>query len=63
MDTYSLLRHFADSWALLAMFGIFVGICLLTLSRRRALHEDAANAIFRHDTPAGDDTQTERLRP
>lgn len=25
MDTYSLLRQFADSWVLLAMFAFFVG--------------------------------------
>lgn len=26
MDMYSLLREFADSWVLLAMFGFFVGV-------------------------------------
>lgn len=25
MDTYSLLREFADSWVLLAMFAFFIG--------------------------------------
>lgn len=26
MDTYSLLREFADSWVLLAMFTFFIGV-------------------------------------
>ncbi len=28
MDTYSILRHFADSWMLLAMTLFFLGACL-----------------------------------
>ena len=28
VETYSLLREFADSWALLALFGVFVGVGL-----------------------------------
>ena len=52
MDTYSLLRAFADSWMLLALTTIFVGVCLWAVRPgSRPLHDDAANAIFRHDTP------------
>ena len=28
METYSFLRHLADSWVLLAMTLFFVGICV-----------------------------------
>ena len=49
-DTYSLMREFADSWALLALFGFFVG-ALLWVWRpgSRPLHDDAARSIFREE--------------
>ena len=50
MDTYSLLREFADSWALLAMFLFFLGVVLFTFRPgSKAVHEDAANIPLRHD--------------
>ncbi|MDH3667081.1 MAG: cbb3-type cytochrome c oxidase subunit 3 [Paracoccaceae bacterium] len=50
MDTYSLLRGFADSWALLAMFLIFVGIIVWTFRPgSRAKHDDIARIPFRND--------------
>ena len=54
MDTYSLLRQFADSWVLLAMFAGFVGVVLWAFRPgSRRTHDDSANIPFRHeDKPA-----------
>lgn len=50
MDTYSLLRQFADSWALLALVLIFVGVIAWVFRPgSRRLHDDAANSIFRNE--------------
>lgn len=47
-DTYTILRHFADSWMLLTPTGIFLGVCFWAYRPgSRALHDDAANTIFR----------------
>ncbi|MEF3048727.1 cbb3-type cytochrome c oxidase subunit 3 [Pseudotabrizicola sp. L79] len=56
METYSLLREFADSWMLLALFTVFLGVCVwIWRPGSRKAHDEAANAIFRNDTkPAGD---------
>jgi cytochrome c oxidase cbb3-type subunit 4 len=38
MTTYDTMRHFADSWMLLALFAIFVGVVLFVFrpgSRRK----------------------------
>ena len=46
--TYEAFRHFADSWALLAMLAIylaFVGWAFLPRNRQR--NRDAANLIFK----------------
>jgi cytochrome c oxidase cbb3-type subunit 4 len=50
METYSLLREFADSWMLLLLFCVFVGIWFWVIRPgSRELHRDAANMIFRND--------------
>ena len=50
METYSILRQFADSWALLAMFLFFVGVVLWTLRPgSRAVHDDQAQIPLRND--------------
>ena len=50
METYSFLREFADSWALLALVLIFVGVVVFVFRPgSRKLHDDAANSIFRND--------------
>ena len=49
-DTYTLLRHLADSWVLLAMFTFFVGAILFAWRPgSRPLHEEAGRVPFRHD--------------
>jgi cytochrome c oxidase cbb3-type subunit 4 len=51
MDTYSLLREFADSWMLLAMFTFF-GVCVLWVMRpgTRRTYRDTAAIPFRNET-------------
>jgi cytochrome c oxidase cbb3-type subunit 4 len=57
METYTLLRQFADSWMLLALVLIFLGVIFWVFRPgSRTVHEDAAQSIFKHDTkPAGAD--------
>ncbi|MCX7645381.1 MAG: cbb3-type cytochrome c oxidase subunit 3 [Rhodobacteraceae bacterium] len=54
METYSALRAFADSWALLALFAFFVGVILWVMRPgSNAIHRDSAGIPFRHeDEPA-----------
>jgi cytochrome c oxidase cbb3-type subunit 4 len=54
MDTYSLLRQIADSWALLVLFLIFIGVILYAFRPgSKDVHRDAADVPFRHeDRPA-----------
>ena len=52
MDTYSILRQFADSWALLVMVTLFVGAVLYALRPgAKKLHDDSAQIPFRNDRP------------
>jgi len=56
MDKYSILREFADSWGLLAMFLFFLGAVLFTFRPgSKAVHEDAANIPLRHGDRLEDD--------
>lgn len=54
MDTYSLLRHFADSWALLALFLFFIGVVFWAFRPGSAkVHKDISQIPFRNeDAPA-----------
>ncbi|MBW4709338.1 cbb3-type cytochrome c oxidase subunit 3 [Roseobacter sp. YSTF-M11] len=56
METYSLLREFADSWMLLVLFLIFIGMMIWVFRPgSRKIHSDTANIPFRHeDRPAPD---------
>lgn len=50
METYTALRQFADSWALLAMALFFIGVVIFAFrpgSRERA--EDAARIPLKDD--------------
>lgn len=50
METYSLLRQFADSWALLALFVFFLGVIVWVIRPgSNAIHRDSAGIPFRHD--------------
>ena len=50
METYSLLREFADSWALLVLFTIFIGIFFWVMRPgANETHRDSAAIPFRHD--------------
>ncbi|MGB5871737.1 MAG: cbb3-type cytochrome c oxidase subunit 3 [Albidovulum sp.] len=50
MDLYSLMREFADSWALLALFGVFVTVVIWVFRPgSRAVHADVAQIPFRHE--------------
>ncbi len=50
MDLYSFLRQLADSWALLALVGVFIGVILFVWRPgSRRIHRDAAESIFRNE--------------
>lgn len=50
MQTYSLLREFADSWMLLALFVVFVCAVIWAFRPGSArTHNDAAASIFRNE--------------
>mgnify|MGYP006286091173 CR=1 FL=1 len=54
METYSLLRQFADSWALLFLFLFFIAVILWVLRPGGTkTYRDSADIPFRHeDKPA-----------
>ena len=56
MDTYSLTRAFADSWALLFLTLFFVGVVVWVFRPGSTKeHRNSANIPFRHeDKPATD---------
>ena len=66
MDPYTVLRHFADSWMLLAMVLFFLGLVLWTFRPGSApLHRDSAGMPLRNDAlpgtePAAGDRSTDR---
>ena len=52
MDTYSFLRELADSWVLLVLTLIFLGVIGWAFRPgSRPLHDDAAAVPFRNDRP------------
>ena len=53
-STYQTMRTFADSWGLLALTLIFLGVVVFAFRPgSRALHKDSADIPFRHeDKPA-----------
>ena len=54
METYSLLRQFADSWMLLTLFAFFIGVVIWVFRPGATkTYENPANIPFRHeDKPA-----------
>lgn len=61
METYTLLREFADSWMLLALFTFFVGMVIWVFRPGSSkIDRDIANIPFRHeDKPAPTNTPKE----
>ncbi|MCA0044412.1 cbb3-type cytochrome oxidase subunit 3 [Celeribacter litoreus] len=57
---YHILREFADSWVLLAMFVFFVGVVIWAFRPgSRSEHRDTADIVFRHeDKPAEKEART-----
>ena len=52
METYTAMRHFADSWALLAMALFFVGVVVFAFRPGgRSQAENAARIPLNDDTP------------
>ena len=52
METYSILRQFADSWGLLAMVIFFAGVVLYTFRpSSKKVHDDSAQIPFRNERP------------
>ena len=56
METYSLLREFADSWMLLVLFTFFVGVFVWVIRPgSNATHDQAKTVILRNeDRPAAE---------
>jgi cytochrome c oxidase cbb3-type subunit IV len=55
MSTYELMRHFADSWGLLAMMLLFLGLVGWTFRPGARRHLDAAaTMIFKQETSRSD---------
>lgn len=51
METYTLLREFADSWVLLALTLFFLGVVAWAFRPgSRPTHNEAANIPFRNDS-------------
>ncbi|MGC1270138.1 MAG: cbb3-type cytochrome c oxidase subunit 3 [Croceibacterium sp.] len=49
-STYDLLRHLADSWGLVVMLVIFIGLAAWPFRPgARRYNDDAANLIFKDD--------------
>jgi len=65
MDTYSLLREFADSWMLLFLFLFFIGIVFWAFRPgSRDAHKDSADIPFRHEKkPVADPEDSEARSP
>ena len=52
MDTYSILRAFADSWMLLALASFYIGAILWAFRPgSRRIHDDVADIPLRNDRP------------
>jgi cytochrome c oxidase cbb3-type subunit 4 len=50
METYSLLRQFADSWMLLALTLVFLAVIFWAFRPgSRRTHDEIAASIFRND--------------
>ena len=64
METYTFLRAMADSWALLVLVLIFVGVIVFVFRPgSRRVQKDAAESIFRNESrPAAEDDEKKEDR-
>ena len=63
VETYTALREFADSWALLALTVIFIGIVAYTFRpSSKRLHRDSAEIPFRNEETPVDDSAQKRSK-
>ena len=64
MDTYSVLRQFADSWGMLAIFLVFISVIFWAFRPgSRKVHKDIADIPFRNeDKPAAKAESTKEVR-
>lgn len=61
MDTYSIFRHFADSWGLLAMFLFFIGVIVWVFRPGASKsYRDTASIVLRDDKPGHRSSDTAR---
>lgn len=61
METYSLLREFADSWMMLLLLTIFVGMMVWVFRPgSRKIHQDTANIPFRNDDRPAPDQEAQK---
>ena len=52
METYTLLREFADSWFLIAMFAFFIGACVVAFWPSQSdARKNAAGIPLRDEAP------------
>jgi|TARA_B110000908_G_scaffold163363_1_gene209869 cytochrome c oxidase cbb3-type subunit 4 len=63
MDTYSLLREFADSWVLLAMFAFFIGAAIWAFLPSQSKARDEASMIPLRDDPVATEASTSTAAP
>ncbi|MEM8731241.1 MAG: cbb3-type cytochrome c oxidase subunit 3 [Pseudomonadota bacterium] len=60
MDTYSLFRQFADSWALLAMFLFFIGVVVWVFRPGASQsYRDTAHIPLRDERPGPRESRTD----
>ena len=60
METYSFLRGLADSWGLLLLVLIFLGVIVFVFRPgARKAQKDAAESIFRHENRPADADEKE----
>lgn len=58
MEIYTLLREFADSWMMLALFAIFIIVGFWAWRPgSRKIHDEAAMSIFRNDKKPADEQE------
>ena len=59
METFSLLREFADSWFLIAMFTFLLGTIVCAMRPgSRDVHKETASIPFRNEDHPGSDEST-----